>query len=411
MKSIIHLALGLTFLLPIVGNAQGTETNTTLLGGKGLTVTAPDNSASLKLGIRIQPLLAVNYQDFESFTNPSLEEVQMTIRRARVKFDGFVFNPNWVYKFELALGNRNIGGTGPETSLGARIILDAVIKYQFAKNTYFWFGQTKLPGNRERVVSSQKLQLVDRSLANGRYNIDRDMGFQLHGKYALGDKPLNLALAVSMGEGRNITDFNSGGLEYTARAEFLPLGKFTAKGDYFLSDLAREEKHKISFGATFDYNHNSVRQRGNQGSYIVDENGELYYQSLSTIMADVLWKYKGWSFLGEYFYKTSPNPVLMADTGAVPNRLNAFYTGTGFNAQLGYVFKSNWEIAGRYTLVNPDANVDIKTGDQTQYTLGVSRYILGHSLKFQTDISYSVYELVPESNNNWQFRFQMEIAL
>lgn len=410
MRLNIFQIIVLIITIPTLSLAQEeNETGVSLLGGKGLKFTAPDNSASLKLGIRIQPLLAVNYQDYESFTNPTLEEVQMTIRRARIKFDGYVMNPKWVYKFELAFGNRNIGGISEHTSTGARIILDAVIKYEFAKNTYFWFGQTKLPGNRERVVSSQKLQLVDRSLANGRYNIDRDMGFQLHGKYAIGDKPINLALAVSMGEGRNITDFNNGGLEYTARAEFLPLGKFTNKGDYSLADLAHEETHKISFGATFDYNHRAVRQRGNQGSYMVDDQDNLYHQSLSAFMADVLWKYHGWSFLGEYFYKTAPNPIMMDSTGV--NRLNAFYTGSGFNAQLGYVFKSNWEIAGRYTLVDPDDGVDVKLGDQTQYTLGFSRYLLGHALKFQTDITYSVYELVPDAADNWQFRFQMEIAL
>lgn len=389
--------------------AQDDSPEATLAGGNGLKFVARDNSASLKLGIRIQPLLAVNYQDFETFTNPTLDEVQMTIRRARLKFDGHVYNPKWVYKFELALGNRNIGGTGDHTSQGARIILDAVIKYEFVKNTYFWFGQTKLPGNRERVVSSQKLQLVDRSIANGRYNIDRDMGFQLHGKYAIGDKPVNLALALSMGEGRNITDFNNGGLEYTARAEFLPLGKFTNKGDYSLADLEREQSHKVAFGVTFDYNHDAVRQRGNQGSYIVNDQGELQTQSLTSVFADVIWKYNGWSALGEYFYKTAPDPIVMDSTNT--DVTNAYYTGTGFSAQLGYVFKSNWELAGRFSHVNPDENVDLKLGDQTQYTLGLSRYILGHSLKVQSDITYSVYEFQPNADNNWQFRFQMEIAL
>ena len=72
-----------------------------------------------------------------------------------------------------------------QTSNSARIILDAVIKWEFAKNTTLWFGQTKLPGNRERLVSSQKLQFVDRSLLNSKYNLDRDIGIQLHHKWKL----------------------------------------------------------------------------------------------------------------------------------------------------------------------------------------------------------------------------------
>ena len=38
--------------------------------------------------------------------------------------------------------------------------------WHFAKNWELWAGQTKLPGNVERVISSGDLQLVDRSLLN-----------------------------------------------------------------------------------------------------------------------------------------------------------------------------------------------------------------------------------------------------
>ena len=58
-------------------------------------------------------------------------------------------------------------------------MLDAVVKYAFSKNQQIWFGQTKLPGNRERVISSMALQFVDRSNVNSKFNIDRDFGVQL----------------------------------------------------------------------------------------------------------------------------------------------------------------------------------------------------------------------------------------
>lgn len=399
--------MALTLVLPFVALAQNANgPDVSFSGKKGLKIEAKDKSASMKIGIRVQPLMVINYRDFENFTDPNLDEVQMTIRRARIKFDGYVFNPNWVYKFELAFGNRNIGGISTHTSNGARIILDAVIKHQFAKNTWLWIGQTKLPGNRERVVSSGKMQTVDRSIANGRFNIDRDIGFQVHGYYQLAGKPLNLAVAVSMGEGRNITDFNAGGLEYTARAEFLPFGAFKNKGDYFLSDLEREETHKLSIGATFDYNHNAVRERGNQGNYLITDDLTLYTQSLTSVFVDAIWKYRGWSALAEYFYKSAPTPILLDSTGVYKN---AFYVGTGFNGQLGYLFKNNWEVVGRYTNVRPDQGIDLKFGNQDQYTLGISKYIMGHKLKVQADISYSEYQFVVDGE--FQYRLQFEIAL
>ena len=41
--------------------------------------------------------------------------------------------------------------------IGAQI-LDAYLKWNFYKNFEIWAGQTKLRGNRERVISSQNLQ-------------------------------------------------------------------------------------------------------------------------------------------------------------------------------------------------------------------------------------------------------------
>ena len=123
---------------------------------------------------------------------------------------------------------------------------------EFAKKWELWVGQTKLPGNRERVISSANLQFVDRSLVNSRFNIDRDAGIQLRGKIPMGEKAyIAPSFAITMGEGRNITSNNQGGYDYTAHLDIVPLGKFAKKGDYVTADLAREQTPKISFGLTF----------------------------------------------------------------------------------------------------------------------------------------------------------------
>ena len=46
--------------------------------------------------------------------------------------------------------------------------------------------------------------------------------------------------------------------------------------------------------------------------------------------------------------------------------------------------KNNWEIAGRYTNVN--ANDLYDNNDLNQYTIGFSKYVVGHNLKVQTDL-------------------------
>ena len=157
---------------------------------------------ALKMGFRFQSL----------FNSERLQEdgadwkSNFLIRRARLKFDGWAFNPNFVYKVELAISNRDLSSSSDfEVTSGApKIILDAVAKWKFHKHFTLWVGQTKLPGNRERVVSSQKLQFVDRSIVNSTFTLDREMGVQLRGKFKSGNMVIKPMASLSFGEGRNI---------------------------------------------------------------------------------------------------------------------------------------------------------------------------------------------------------------
>ncbi|MBT5977816.1 MAG: hypothetical protein HOG66_09290, partial [Flavobacteriales bacterium] len=171
--------------------------------GKGINFATGDGLSTIKMSARIQNLFIYNQVLTPSGSSPT---VQGMTRRARLKFDGQAFSPRIKYKIELGLSNRDTKYSDDANLVGgnARIILDAVVKYEVAKGTQLWFGQTKLPGNRERVVSSQKLQFVDRSNVNSKFNIDRDFGFQLRHKLKLGEAVLLLKESVSLGEGRNV---------------------------------------------------------------------------------------------------------------------------------------------------------------------------------------------------------------
>ncbi|RDV15595.1 FmdC precursor [Pontibacter diazotrophicus] len=371
--------------------------------GKGLNVIAVDSSFSLKFSTRFQTL-------YQGVTNPSTNEWDdnFTTRRFRLKFDGFAFSPTFVYKIELALSNRDIGhDTRLQSNNADNIVLDAVAKWNFAPNLYLWAGQTKLPGNRERVISSQNLQFVDRSLLNARFTLDRDAGLQLHHVHRVGQVVLREIGAISMGEGRNITVTNIGGYDYTARVEVLPFGEFKGNGDYFNSDLLREQTPKLSVAATYDYNDNASREGGQLGDFLSEQ------RDLSTVFVDAMFKYRGFSFMGEYANKEAfssstnqetPGPVVRRD--AEGNIEEAFTTGNGLNLQAGYLFKTNWEIAGRYSNYNPTPILGRRAQDQ--YTVGISKYIVGHSLKVQSDVTLLQQE---RREDAYMFRMQMEISL
>lgn len=381
------------FLLSVSLSAQ--TVNATKIG-KGLQFVAADSSFAVKLGVRFQSL----YTGVRNLEDNSYND-RFVIRRARLKMDGFAYSPKLEYKIELALSNNDIGGSIiPEQRNTANVVLDAVLRWEFAPNFSLWLGQTKLPGNRERVISSQKLQLVDRSLLNSAYTIDRDLGLQLHHSFALGDFVIREAVALSMGEGRNITVNNRGGYDYTARIELLPFGNFSGGGDYFGADLAREKTPRLSLGATYDYNDRASRQGGQLGGFFAEE------RTLRTFFADAMFKYQGFSLMAEYADKqTEGSPVVeFLDEESVLRR-QFFRTGTGFNLQAGYVFINNYELAARYTTINADALT--QRSDAKQYTLGLSKYIAGHTVKVQSDVS-----LLREDGSNaaMMYRFQVEMG-
>ncbi|WP_339874311.1 porin [Olleya marilimosa] len=398
MKLILSIAL----LLCLTLSAYAQEISDTSFGKGLINFTAKDSSFSIKFAPRFQVRSISSWDhDGSQYTSP---EHNFIVRRARLKFDGFAYSPKLKYKIELGLSNRDLSGANQFNRNTPRYILDAVIMWQFADNWELWAGQTKLPGNIERVVSSANLQLIDRSLLNSRFNIDRDLGIQLRHTSKLGDNFLmREKLAISQGEGRNVSEGNEGGLQYTARVEFLPFGKFQSKGDYVQSDLKREAKPKLMLGFTYNFNENAVRERSGLGNYMFKSDGSLYETNVSTIFADAMFKYKGFSFMGEYANRNADQPIAVDTDGLTPTG-DVVLTGNALNLQAGYLFKSNYEIAARYTTVTYDAITGNLPTDQ--YTLGGSKYIVGHKLKVQTDLSYTT---VSGDQDNITFRLGFDL--
>lgn len=374
--------------------------------GKGFyNVVAADSSYSMKFAARMQSLYIGEWDvnDVDGIHNASS---QFLVRRARLKFGGFVLNPKVKYKIELGLSNKDLGKVASDNNQAPKMILDAVVKWNFYKNFTLWAGQTKLPGNRERVVSSANLQLVDRSLLNSRFNIDRDMGLQLRHHFTLGENFIvRESLAMSQGEGRNLVQDNLGGYQWTARVEVLPFGKFNGKGDYTGGALKREETPKLAVGATYDFNNDAVKDRSNQGSYMLIDGGEGYYgTNVNTIFVDAMFKYQGFSFMAEYANRDAANPIAIntdtSETGDV------VYVGNGLNLMSGYLFDNDVELTGRYTSIALDKEITGKDLE-SQYTMGVSKYFKGHKLKIQSDISYLNVE--NDDASGLMYRMQFEV--
>ena len=384
----------------ICSNLSSQETSAPKFGKGLFNLIGKDSSFSMNLSARMQMLGTSNWDVNNGLSNPTSN---LLVRRARLKFSGFAYSPKLKYKLELGLSNRDIGKASSFTNEAPKYILDAVVKWNFSGNFVLWFGQTKLPGNRERVISSGDLQQVDRSLLNSRFNIDRDMGFQLRHHFNLTDKFIVKEMfSVSQGEGRNVTTGNLGGHQYTSRIELLPFGKFASKGDYRGSDLKFEPAPKLALGFTYDFNNDAVKNRSNQGSYMTNDTG-FYSTNISTVFVDAMYKHKGFSVMAEYAYRDAEDAFAKNSDGTLTGDL--VQVGNALNLQTGYLLSKTLEISGRYTNIDWDSDITGK-GAENQYTLGLSKYVVGHKLKVQTDVSY--LDLASKTNQ-LMYRLQVDI--
>ncbi|MBU2950565.1 OprO/OprP family phosphate-selective porin [Tamlana agarivorans] len=371
--------LGVTMLAITSLSAQEIKTGAF---GKGIFhVTGKDSTFTMNFAVRFQLL------GFASWKENQPADLSFLVRRSRLKLDGFVYSPKLKYKFEAGFSNRDMSGGSDDFTHGSpRFIMDAFVDWNFYKNLILRVGQGKLPGNRERVISSANLQLVDRSLLNGKFNIDRDIGFQLkHFFNPTGNLFIREILSVSLGEGRNVTTGNLGGLQYVGGVEILPFGNFTSHGDYKGADLKREQTPKLAIAASYEFNNDAVRTRSNQGKYmLIDNDSGLFKTDVNTIFVDGMFKYKGYSFMFEYAKRDADDVLAKNSDGTLTGDI--IETGNALNLQSGYLFKSNWEVTGRYTDLNMDSITMQNSKDM--YTLGISKYIVGHKLKIQSDFSY-----------------------
>jgi len=375
-----------------IANAQNEPKS---MMGKDIEFVAADSLFSIKFS----PTIQIRYQGEDNPGNGNWDD-RMLIRRARLKIDGFAYSPKLKYAIQLGFSNEDKGGEPrEENNFSSNIILDAVVQWNIVSTLELWAGQTKLPGNRERLISSNKMQFVDRSLLNSEFNIDRDMGLQLHYQHHIGNVVFREIGSISMGQGRYITVDNAGGYDYTARLEILPFGEFEKGGDYVGSDMEREQTPKLALAAAFDYNDGASRAQGQTDNFLSEQ------RNLRTLFVDAMFKYKGFSAMAEYANKKAPDGpvVLLNDLGGVEE---TYITGNAFNIQAGYLFLNNWEVAGRFTNFDPTRITGLIA--EKQYTFGISKYIAGHDLKVQADATLNHLQNQPDHG---QYRVQLQLSL
>jgi phosphate-selective porin OprO/OprP len=344
--------------------------------GRGVEFLSPDKNFQLALRFRMQ-----NRADFIHTHNPSPGEPDYThewqVRRMRLRLNGHVINPRLRYLVQLSFSRRDQDW---DNTREPNVLRDAMVMYDINPDWMIAFGQGKLPGNRQRVVSSGDLQFVDRSLVNAAFNIDRDFGVQTQYRLRWSDHIVLGKFAVSSGEGRNAGSRTNGQLFTTGRVEWLPFGEFARNGDYFESDLAFEEVPKLSVAYGISNMPGSTRANGTVGRILrVDESSsaQIVRRDQLVHLADALFKWKGFSASLEWALREASNPQV--------NRSYGLLVGQGYNIQLGKLITESSEVAARYSTVRPTGDSRRWHNDQRDWTLVFNHFLNGHRVKLQAE--------------------------
>ena len=432
-RSFFALLLLLFFGLNVL-HAQGIQLNK-YYPGEGLTFTSRSGYA-LSISGYAQPMMESRIQtDTNAVTS---NQFRFRMRRVRVRIAGDSPSHKLSYRMQF-----DLSGTSEDGDATSQFLLDAFVKYDFARRISLTFGQrSTYTDNRELFMSSNTLQLVERSRLTSVFSSIREFGLflQMDHRTSSGSYFRNY-LTLTNGDGPNVFKSDHGGLKMGARVDFLPFGLFTNFGQFREVDIMRENAPRLVVGASASYNMGMSSRRGRESGTILYLNEQLD-ESLPDYLkvgVDFLFKYKGLSALGEwvksYGYVPDDLSIRVRNDGStstvfdvngvqdVENYVKGrMMLGSGLNLQFGYLFKNLFSIDGRYTRLIADTNSFMNNATfynrPAYYTVGASKYF-GRNYGFKIQASLTYAEVgegslsangIPLAGSEWYGRMITSIA-
>ncbi|NOY94110.1 MAG: hypothetical protein GXP55_23240 [Deltaproteobacteria bacterium] len=348
--------------------------------GHGLELASADGQFAIATRVRVQMLYQLEVPNAAG----SDPQQQLTLRRARLQLGGHFFGADNRFKLELALSPRDEGirdndsGRSPQHTP----LLDFYLEFRQLRDLRVRIGQFKVPFNRERVNSSGNLQMVGRSIVNGEFNLDRDVGIDLSSQDLFGLGYLRYHVGVYIARGREAVGFGGFRMMSLARVEFLPFGSFN---DMSQVDFERTSAPRLAIGAAAGYVDQARNDRGITGSPPAD-GGTTQTRHLAF---DAIFKLSGFSAMGELLYRSGRrNPGTAVDDMGVPIPIEAPSDGYGVTLQAGYLLpRVPFEIAARYATIRRIGSATESSLDRrSELGLGVSWYFARHPFKLQADV-------------------------
>lgn len=373
----------------LVANAQQQSNTSRFELGSGLNLSYDNGNYTFKLGGMIQPYFGVDNQPDQ---DPAYA---LYVKRTFFSLEGKAAKEKVNFFLQMDFSNQ-------------RPLLDAWVNYNAFKGFNISAGQKLNPANnREMNFMETKLQFPDRSLLSQSFsNTGREFGVFLSYEFSLGGLGFRPQISATSGDGRNAfgvdsRDVDLGGFKYGFRFDFLPFGMFADGNENQFADLEKEQKPKLALGVAGSYNDgaNEAVGEGHNLMELYNGIGQLQFPDYRKLSFDLLFKYKGFSLLGEYMVgtATSLDGLYLDNTGTnilLPTVISQYLNlGNSYALHAGYVSKWNIGLDLRYAAVTPEFgdNTSSLLADANRLEIGLSKYMMKNAMKLQ--VSYAQTEM------------------
>ena len=373
----------LPFLFCSIGLFAQNSTNTNSADfelGEGLKVSLNDGDYEFAVSGMIQA--------YYGFQQPESQDMQhfLNVKRSYLRISGKAKNEKLSFMLQT-----DFSSPSP--------LLDAWLAYEPIEHLKITAGQKQsIANNREMLMIEDHLTYADRSVLSRQLaSSGREFGLFVEYKIKVGELTFVPQAMVTSCDGKNSfgtdsRDVDFGGFKYGARLDIYPLGMFIKGNELQVADLAHEDKLRFVLGGAASYNDGASHFVGEgHGDFIIyNEAGERQLPDYRKIYGDILVKYKGFSFLGEYGIATATSlkgtftdPT--ATTKLLPTEISQYLAlGRAYNAQLGYVTKSGYAVDLSYAGLNREFDNNFsQLQDATALTAGFAKYFKDNSLKVQ----------------------------
>lgn len=310
------------------------------------------------------------------------------LQRVRMKVGGYAYQPYLKYYIEYDF---------PSNSL-----LNTVLTISKYKALQLKVGQWKIAYNTERFISSGKQQLVDRSISNRYFTLDRQIGVMILGDIFTGKRASSsYNIGVFNGNGR-MPKNDDGKYLYFLRYQW-NLWKRKMKMSFSDLTIQQEPEGFIAFAYVSNKSRYSSFSTSGGGqlpgyTYEEDQNYRLNQYNL-----ELMFKYNGFSLSSENHIKNIDNLKTNQNSQII-----------GGYAMVGYFFHQiiNFvpkplELAVRFAHVN---NRTLFTENINEYIIGANWFFSGHRNKLTLDVSYLENQDFIAEEDSIRFRLQWDIS-